>query len=144
MKKTKRKPAKPKTLAYIQDWGTYTNETMVVVGLSHKEILAALKRLKAAPYVIEQYDTDTADHDYSGGYGFVWNAGGRTLLWLEDWKYDAEHLKTLVHETNHLIYLVLVKNKGFEKEMEAQAYQQQYLFSAILKRLNGRFGRGKK
>jgi hypothetical protein len=141
MKKPKRKPAKPKTLAYIQDWGTYTNETLVVVGMNQKQILAALVREGAIPDIVEAYGY-VKPEDYESD-GFIWTYKGCTVLWLEDWKYDAAHLDTLVHETNHLVYNMMVKRKKMKEEMEAQAYQQAYLFSAILKRLNQRF-RGRK
>lgn len=134
---TKRKPAKTKTLAYIQDWGSYSNETIVVVGMDHKEILAGMLKMGVKPDIMRAYDK-LDNYDY---YGFEWEYDGCTVLWLREWRYDADHLDTLVHETNHLVYDILVKSKGMGKEMEAQAYQQAYLFTNILKRLNRTFGR---
>lgn len=134
---TKRKPAKTKTLAYIQDWGTYDNETFVVVGMDHKEILAGMAKVGTLPQVLAAYEK-VGSYDFCG---FVWNYQGCTVLWLREWRYDADHLDTLVHETNHLIHDILVKRKDMGGEMEAQAYQQAYLFTNILKRLNRTFGR---
>jgi hypothetical protein len=105
--------------------------------MSHERVLATLKRRKAGPEITKAYDKVQPNYDTDG---FIWKFKGRTLLYLPEWKYDTEHLDTLVHETNHLIHYMLVKRKQMEDEVEAQAYQQAYLFSSILTRLNSKFG----
>ena len=130
--RTRSKPIKGKGW-FIQDWGTYSNQTLVVVGLKDPEVIRLLRRLNrhsARAFVRQNPDYDSA--------GFVFHHNGRSLLWLPRWKNTGEDILTLIHETNHLIHYVLNKDKGMGNETEAQAYQQEYLFKNIRGRLNQR------
>jgi hypothetical protein len=127
---------KPKFSAiFMQDWGTFSNETLVCVNRDKAQILRYMKQTRIKPELITLFEakpeTDAA--------AFVWTPSrtGCTLLWLQGWTGDPEDLDTLVHETNHLVYDIS-RDKGFKDEAEIQAYQQAYLFSGILEKLTVR------
>jgi len=116
---------------FIQEWGTLPNETLVVVGLTQKQIVARMKRSKFHKDVVEAFSRSEPLEDASA---WVWLRQGRTMLWFPEWKNDWEHYNTLLHETNHLVYHI-IRDKGMTNEIEAQAYQHEYLFDNIRRRL---------
>ena len=115
---------------FLQDWGTFTNETLVCVAVTEKEILQFMKRNNFRKTLIEQFERKSAPS--AGANAFVWTpiGTGCTLLWMDSWLGRREDVNTLVHETNHLIYDIS-RDKGFKDEPEIQAYQQEYLFKNI-------------
>lgn len=123
-----------KKFSFVQDWGTYPNETFVVVGLAHKEILAAMRRRKFKKDAISAFaETGRPNKDETAS-AFAWYRGP-SVLWFPEWQIDLAHYANLVHETNHLVFDA-ARDKGMRYEPEAQAYQQEYLFSNIVVKLN--------
>jgi hypothetical protein len=120
--------------AFIQDWGSYTNQTFVSVGMPIKDTIRAMSQRKLNPHVIKNF-SQCSSNVASGAMGFVWHNEGRTILWLPDWKNDWEHWYTLIHETHHLVQHVLVHTNRMDDETDALAYQQEYLFRHIRERL---------
>jgi hypothetical protein len=120
---------------FMQDWGTFSNETLVCVNRDKAQILRYMKQTQIKPELIELFEAK-AETDAAA---FVWTPlrTGCTMLWLRGWTGDPEDLDTLVHETNHLVYDIS-RDKGFKDEAEIQAYQQAYLFSGILEKLTVR------
>jgi hypothetical protein len=124
----------PSNKWFIQDWGTLPNETLVVVGLTYERIVEEMKSNDFHEDVIKAF---SKAKPRSGANAWCWFEEGRSLLWIEDWRTDLDHLTTLVHETNHLVFQV-ARDKGAEEEMEFQAYQQEYLFENIVKKLSAK------
>ena len=127
---------KPKfNTIFIQDWGTFSNETLVCVNRDKAQILRYMRQTRIKPELIELFEAKSE----TDAAAFVWTPRGTgcTLLWLREWAGDPEDLDTLVHETNHLVYDIS-RDKGFKDEAEIQAYQQAYLFSGILEKLTVR------
>ena len=127
---------KPKfNTIFIQDWGTFSNETLVCVNRDKAQILRYMRQTRIKPELIELFEAKSE----TDSTAFVWMPSdtGCTLLWLREWAGDPEDLDTLVHETNHLVYDIS-RDKGFKDEAEIQAYQQAYLFSGILEKLTVR------
>jgi hypothetical protein len=124
--------------AFFQKWGTFTNETLVCVAMTKKEVLAFMKRRKVKPELIEKLDRKLVGID--GKTAFVWTPPdtGCTLLWMDSFSNESEDMCTLVHETNHLVYDI-ARDKGFQNEPEIQAYQQEYLFRHIVTELQNRW-----
>lgn len=121
---------------YVQSWGTYANQTFVVVNMTKAEIVSAMKKRRLDAEAIDAFARIASKF---GGDALVWTYDGKTLLWFRGWNNGLEDLGNLTHETNHLIYDVLVKDKGFKDEPEAMAYQQEFLFMAIAKKLEQAF-----
>lgn len=124
-----------KKFCFLQDWGTYSNQTFVVVGMTLKEIIAAMRRRnfkKSAILSFEKGGRPKSDEDAAA---FVWVDGGMSLLWFPEWKLDITHYSDLVHETNHLVFEI-ARDKGMSEEAEAQAYLQEYLWNSLIYRLN--------
>jgi hypothetical protein len=123
---------------FFQSWGTFTNETLVAVGVTKKELITFLKRRKAKPELIERLDHKLVIPP--GSTAFVWTSPdtGCTLLWMDSFNNVYEDMCTLVHETNHLVYDI-ARDKGFQNEPEVQAYQQEYLFRHIVAELQDRW-----
>jgi len=121
---------KPKKFAFLQDWGTYGNETLVIVGMDAEEIIKHIQRkgfnfTAGFPASLRRVFKATS---VSARCVFE---EGRSILWLPSWKDDWENWETLMHEIVHLIHRCLCINKHMDEEDEAQAYQMEYLFRAI-------------
>lgn len=133
--KTKLKKKKRTKAYFIQNWGTYSNQTFVVVGMKGKEILRAMKRAKLVKEAITDFEKEHEELDKSwlvdGHNGMCWIKDGRSLLWVREWKDDWDHHETLIHEIFHLVHAVLQKGKNMANEDEACAYQQEYLYRQI-------------
>jgi hypothetical protein len=130
------KSLKPKfNTIFIQDWGTFSNETLVCVNRDKAQILRYMRQTRVKPELIERFEAKPE----SDAEAFVWSPSdmGCTMLWLREWAGDLEDLNTLVHETNHLVFDIS-RDKGFKEEAEIQAYQQAYLFSGVLEKLTAR------
>ncbi len=123
-----------KKFSFVQDWGTYPNQTFVVVGLAHKEILAAMRRRNFKKDAILAFAKTGRPDKGETASAFAWYMGP-SVLWFPEWKIDLAHYANLVHETNHLIFDA-ARDKGMRHEPEAQAYQQEFLFIEIVKKLN--------
>ena len=125
-----------KKFAFFQDWGTYSTETFVAVGMTHEEILAAMRTMGCVKRNINRYDASIGpdkDKAYEAHGAFTWKArrSELNLLWLHEWKNNMTWYSNLVHETNHMIKRNLTDYRLMEDETEAQAYQQEYLFTRI-------------
>lgn len=129
-----------KKFAFMQDWGTYSNQTLVVVGMNKKEIVKHLKKIKAPKDAIASFLVVEESHFHEAA--FVWSNFGRTVLWLPSWQHTAKNEETLVHEVHHLIFDVM-NSKGMADEPEALAYQMEFLFKNIRKNL-WKYSRNKK
>lgn len=122
---------------YIQGWGTYSNETLVCVGMTFDEILAAQKKEKAYPWIkkVMLLDKHLIVEQLNAGNAFVWHNDGTTLLYFPEWKNNWNHWDTLIHEISHLIDFVMVGGKRMSDETEGKAYQMEYLFREIRRKL---------
>lgn len=126
--------------AYIQNWGTYSNETVVAIGMSHKDILEYLKRIKAKKEVIENFEN--AHYGFServeqgvGGIAHIDYQTGTTIIMFPIWENNWKWWDSLLHEITHLVHAILGKNKNMMDEDEARAYQTEYLFREIRRKL---------
>lgn len=131
---------KSKQFWYLQNWGTYSNQTFVCIGMNHQEITDAFKKLKSKPAVINAWIRDKEkllpQLTMSDG-GLTWRDEEScvTLLWFPTWKNDWQHWDSLLHETYHLVYFGLLEQRLMNKEEDAFAYQQEYLFREIRRTL---------
>ncbi|MGA2886348.1 MAG: hypothetical protein ABSE80_14600 [Halobacteriota archaeon] len=122
---------------FFQSWGTFTNETLICVAVTKKEILCFMKRNGVKPDLIERFERKADPSSTAAAFTWTPPGFGVTILWMNSWVGDDEDLNTLVHETNHLLYDIS-RDKGFTNEPEVQAYQQEYLFKNIRKELERR------
>lgn len=132
---------KRKPLIFVQDFGTYTNEMLVLVGVENKkEVFTYLKRIKAkvdfSKWVLEDFDSwkERIEEKKQKGL-FCWNDEVEgTVLLLRPFEDTWEYWEVLLHEIHHAVDY-LVKNNLMEKEIEAQAYLFEYLFRSIRRKL---------
>lgn len=144
MKKTIKKLSKNnKKFFYVQEWGSYTNQTLVCVGMTANEIVSASKKLKSDKEFIDFLDKDIRDEvdklQIDGSNGMFTEKNGASLLWLKVWENTWKSTGVLIHELSHAIYMILDKSKGMMDEVEAKAYQQEYLFHQIRSKLDNHF-----
>lgn len=142
MKTKKKTKKKPKPIMFVQDFGTYTNEILVLCGVTDKkELLKYLKKVKAkfefSKWVLEDFDGWKKDIEKKHLAQFCFNneiQGGVLMLRpMEDcWNY----WEVLMHEVHHIVQN-LAKQKGMFEELEAQAYLFEYLFKSIRRILMG-------
>lgn len=123
--------------SFIQDWGTYSNETFVFVDYSLEEII---KRLKNKGWTdlankIEAHSQKKDSVFNKKNNGLSWVCGSKSILIFKDWKNDTKHLGLLTHELYHLIFAIMHRQKGMATENEACAYQISYLFREIKDKL---------
>jgi hypothetical protein len=116
---------------FIQPIPPYGAELLVVSGYDNKGLRAVLTRHKYPKEIIDNIPADgrkifaTLYHSDIPERKYVLHLSGYGRGELYD---------TLTHETNHLIYLIS-RWFGFEDEMEAQAYLQEWLHKEIRKKL---------
>lgn len=132
---------------YIQDWGTYDVQTLVCVGYSIPEITKIVNRIKIKQEARNAWNADMRSTEAfmaekSGG---VWRSKGYTVLYLPVFEDAWNIYETLMHECLHLVVYQLGQCKMFINmsdgtiEEEGLAYQQEYLFRAIRRKLQNHF-----
>lgn len=126
---------------FIQDWGTYPNETMVIVGYDSDEIKDILVKAGTKKEILDEFDDSDCKEAANSSLGFVMDfTNGSSLLWLDS--FDANKwsdFDVIVHEIMHLVQKCMIETRGMEKEYEAQAYQLEYLFKNIRNNLIKRY-----
>lgn len=137
--KKKIKVAKLKKGAFYQGWGTYTNETVVAVNMTHDEITTWLKHNEARKGIISEWEKGKEENEkllYKEFSGMVWmdDTTGATVLWMKEWKNEWKCFEVFVHELRHLVDGVFRSSKMLD-EPEACAYQTEFLFREIRKKL---------
>lgn len=125
---------------YIQEWGSYNNQTPVFVGYTTKEITSIIKRQKWNKEVVKKWcDDEDLEKFMEGKNGAVWSYEGWTLLYLPKWDGSWDDYETLMHECFHMVIGQLGVQKAFINgeriEEEAMAYQQEFLFRNIRRKL---------
>ena len=119
---------------FIQDWGTYNNETLVVVGYTFDEVVRIMERNDFDKKIIEEFkDSDIKGCMNPAFSGLVLDfSNGATILWFAKFDIgDWDCFDVLAHECLHLVQRVLIKHRGIEDEEEAHAYQLEYLIKGI-------------
>jgi len=138
----KKKQRKLEKAIFIQEWGTYTNQTLVAVGSSTDEMLRYLKKNKVNKASIDAFvaDKQNLESQMQNSLGLFCrpkDGDAGSILWLKNWdKNNWRCYEILIHELFHAVYGILGKDKGMLDEEEALAYQQEYLFGEIRRKLN--------
>jgi hypothetical protein len=102
------------------------------VGTSQDELKGWMNKNGIHKEFIEQFEALEWE---DGSKGKAWEEDGRSILWLRHWRENWDDYETLMHETLHLIQFILMEGKSMSKEWEAQAYQQEFLFREIGRKL---------
>lgn len=132
---------KKKPFLFTQDCGPWKQDILVVIDVDAAGVLKFLKGIKARKSVIEL----VASEDYKSGAKLGPNTLGTFFyegetrfseLRLQTFEDCWEYWEILIHELHHAVFF-LSKERGMEKEMEAQAYLQEYLFHRIRRKLQG-------
>lgn len=131
---------KIKKFAYIQNWGTYDQETLVCVGMSPEEILAYAKKHKFNKQTIKNFENEIPKLNklYQGGCAITCVSGNTTCLILRNYEDTWSYWETLMHECYHLVYHVFGRNL-MSTEEEAFAYQLEFMFRSIRRKLQNKF-----
>lgn len=128
-----------KKISFIQGWGTYTNQTFVCVGMTFQEVIRQNKRLHAdkwfTDFITERKATFEGELRAMPKGFLMYHESGASLLWLKTWKDDWEHYETLIHELHHAVHFMLGKLRLMNDEAEALAYQQEWMFRQLRRRL---------
>jgi len=134
----KKKQSKP--IIFVQDYGTYSNELLVLVGVTDKrQIYKFLKKKRAnmefSKWVLEDFDhwKSKLVHEFFGLVCTKENMNGSVLV-LRTFEDTWTYWENLIHETHHIVQDLAKKKMMFE-EAEAQAYLQEYLFRNIRRKL---------
>lgn len=133
---------------YIQDWGTYSVQTPIFVGYTISEITKIIARQKWDTQAKAEWaeDHQSAEVAFSKVTGGVWlSKSGHSILYLPKFEDTWGMYETIVHECFHLVINQLGKAKMMLNlssgviEEEAMAYQQEYLWKSIRRRLHKAF-----
>ena len=120
---------------FIQDWGTYLDKTLVVVNSEFKDVVSFCKSNKIYHRDMKKMLKILKEEMASDCKGsLIESDEKRTLLYIRKFDYSWESYSIILHEIHHEVYLWAKKN-CMENEMEAQAYQFEYLFNEINKKL---------
>ena len=134
---------KKKKIAFIQPWGTYINDTLVCIGMNHQEVMAYMKKIHTRIEIAKDWvrDTPMINDVMGNGNALFWNSSGASVLWLKDWKDDWVHYDTIAHELIHALQAIMIKDKRMGGEDEAMAYQFEFLFREIRRKIWKKVGR---
>ena len=122
---------------FIQNFGTYTDEILVMIGLHEKkELLRFMKKHRVkvdiAKWILENYD-EWKKEEHQGM--FAWNDEIRAKILILRSPADAwDYWEVLMHEIHHVVFHT-AKQKSLTEETEAQAYLFEYLFHHIRKKI---------
>lgn len=128
-----------KSIFWTQDWGTYPDHTLVCCGFfKYEEVVKLTAKQKCLDWSKALEHRSKLDPPTSNPHFTRWEFKGDSysVLWLIDWKPNVEHYAILAHELTHGIHLVLGRRLDACEEIEASAYQMQFLFERIVKKLN--------
>lgn len=125
--------------AYVQSWGSYEIQTLVSINLNHQEIIRFLEKKKCDEKFLNAFRN--SEEKLAPSYesrGFYWKPNGApgSVLWLRPWSGSWENIEVLIHELHHGVHFHLSQCRGMTDEIEALAYQQEYLFKKIRSELS--------
>lgn len=130
---------KSRSISWTQDWGTYPDLMTVCVGLgNYQELINDCRRQKCEEWVKALEDRKAELDDLATTHHFTtWKFKGITysVLWLMEWRKTPVAYSVLAHELIHAVSFVLGSRLDIRKENEAFAYQHQFLFKEIIKKL---------
>ena len=128
-----------KKFIFVQSCGIFKNDVLVAVNCTHKDIVKFAEK-HAFSYIVEGLKKRKKDIEQGiltkGGFVILdEDLAYSGLLFLKDFSTTWESIEILLHELRHLVYIVS-SQKGFENELEAQAYLFTDLFDQIRRKLN--------
>ncbi len=120
---------------WIQDWGTYGEQTLVAIGASKKEILSYLKRHCPKSEFLDNVKSEfEVPKNCDGCFWTHYNPKFRgSILWLQSLEFTPHSLGVLAHEICHAVRRLLIEERNMVNEVEAICYQTEYLTKNILK-----------
>jgi len=106
-----------------------------------KEVVKFLKKNKASEKSIKAIEEDSSSFSETmknskGFFAKPTDVSVGSFLWLREWDNSWECAEVLVHELFHAVYITLGKGRSMMDEQEAMAYQQEFLFQNIRRKLN--------
>lgn len=139
-RKIKKEKKRPQKQYWLQSTHQYRKDVFVCAGLSAAEMVRAIKKYKPKKYVLDFL----AEHEegwheiIEKGCAFVSMEGTHGCLFIRLREYEDtwEFWGTLIHELSHLLDMIS-EQMAWEKETEARAYLQEYLFQTIRRKLMG-------
>lgn len=135
-KNRQKKPAKKQ--AWIQCTGQWRTHIFISTGFSGKDIVrfAQRKFIKDGAKAIaskEKEFQEMINQDCAFTHCFP---NGTIVLRLREYEDTWVFWQTLVHELSHTVDFIS-EHLGFQKEQEARAYLDEFLFKQIRKKLQG-------
>lgn len=114
----------------IIDTGTYSDKILVTVGTTWEELNTFTKDFYGNKRNI------TLDKDLFNGTCDGFFDDNTNVLWLSQWRGNVYDQDVLRHECHHVAQILLGVKRGMHEELEALAYQQDYLIKKIRDILN--------
>lgn len=127
---------------FIQDYGTYRNEILVMAGITDKqEVYKYLKKNRVKPdiskWILNDFNEWKEAIEKKQKGLFCWNEEcSGTVLFLRSFEDTWDYWEVLMHEAHHIVHQ-MASAKMMLKEMDAQAYLFEYLFHSIRRKLQG-------
>ncbi len=125
---------------WVQKTHQWRKDIFVCTGYSAKEIIKAIKQQKAKHWMVEYVEKEekTWQGIIDEGCAFVAREPTHNafVMRLRPFQDSWEFWETLIHELAHLVD-GMAEGQKFEKETEARAYLQEYLFHEIRRKLQG-------
>jgi hypothetical protein len=128
---------------FILNWGTYPQDTLVLIGTPHREWLKVAKIYSKKKDLLSWVEQEAMSEDISPIFKtskgmFIYSPDhSYSMLWLAEWDSEWVNYETLMHELHHAVHLMLGKKRGMADETEALAYQQEFLFRQARRKLDG-------
>lgn len=127
---------KKKTI-FIQDFGSTSDQMLVCVGVEKIDVLKYCKKVGVKKDFLKMVEYLDWEWMRKQKGVFHWNdESSGTILFLHTPRDEWEYWECLIHELHHAVH-EWGKRKCRNEEMEMLAYQQEYLFRSIRRKLMG-------
>lgn len=125
-----------KPFGFVQDWGTFPDQTLVVIGVKSKnDIIEIARKVGGHKKLLEKLkDMGEPPLECAGFFEYLGDGCG-SILYMKTYKDDWTFWGTLMHELHHAVFYTLQRHRSMDAEKEALAYAQQDLFQNIRRKL---------
>jgi hypothetical protein len=131
---------------FWQTLGSYPGQIFVAVGLNGKETIAAARDIEGEPGSVKIWNKFVSENEKEllenieerevAGCVITDDEEAIGILYLNSFDGGHKDRCTLIHELHHVVHFMLMEDRGFQKEPEALAYQQEFLYNVIAKHLD--------
>ncbi len=139
-KKGRKQSTRPEKQSWVQQTAQWRKDIFVSTGYSAAEILAGIKKAKVKDWMLKHVEAHQEDWkkliDMNCAFVSCEEKHGALIIRLRPYRDSWDFWETLIHELSHAVDFI-AERINIEKETEAKAYLQEFLFREIRRKLIG-------